>query len=168
MAGVKPRAPKTLTVLKLDPEAHDELCHDWSRDCVHGDHHTYVPQPPAASEPHIHDTVTVYLAKPSSNICLTFGMCIGRACTLTVLYNLNMRKANGQYSSSAGGRQHNTVTGNSMPLESGFAFTHGTRTDNTAGGGISVHQQSIVHVDAKADRDDDASYDGKDRGRELV
>jgi hypothetical protein len=35
--------------------------------------------------------VTTFFAQPSSNICLTFGFCIGRACTLTVIYNLNTR-----------------------------------------------------------------------------
>ncbi|EJD36025.1 hypothetical protein AURDEDRAFT_108700, partial [Auricularia subglabra TFB-10046 SS5] len=92
-------------------------------------------------------TLTTYLAKPTSNICLTFGMCIGRVCTLTVLYNLNMRRANGTYGSSAG-RAH-SISGNSMPLESGFAFTHGTRLEGTAVNGINVHQQSVVHVDGK-------------------
>jgi hypothetical protein len=41
--------------------------------------------------------VTTFFAQPSSNLCLTFGFCIGRACTLTVIYNLNTR---GEQSSS--------------------------------------------------------------------
>ncbi|KZV89550.1 hypothetical protein EXIGLDRAFT_142174 [Exidia glandulosa HHB12029] len=113
-------------------------------------------------------TLVVYLAKPQSNICLTFGMCIGRACTLTVLYNLNMRNSSGNYTSSAG--RQATVSGNNVPLESGFAFTHGTHhRDATAVNGINVHQMSVVHVDGQESaRDDDASFDNKHRGRELV
>jgi len=114
----------------------------------------------------MYSAVTTYLAKPTTNICLTFGMSIGRACTLTVLYNLNMRKTTGHYL-SAGETGAHTVgaahgSGQSMPLESGFHFTQGATTGSkTAINGISVH--SVTHIDGKGG--DDGSYDGK---RELV
>ena len=127
-----------------------------------------------------HISVTTYLARPSTNICLVFGMSVGRAATLTVLYNLNMRKSNGNYSSyyNSAGPGTSAITGGAtnIPLETGFGFVpHGTQN------GVNVHQMSVVHVDRDPidkstttqldetvyDEADDR-YDQKHRGRDLV
>ncbi|KAH7104423.1 hypothetical protein BKA62DRAFT_694606 [Auriculariales sp. MPI-PUGE-AT-0066] len=95
--------------------------------------------------------LTTFIARPSTNLAVGFGFCIGRMCSLTVMLNLNMRKPEGQ---SRVSNQVNVTTENTIPLDSGFNFTQG-RND-----GIPAAEHNIVHVDNKDARDGD-SYDGR-------
>ncbi|KAH7105077.1 hypothetical protein BKA62DRAFT_767333 [Auriculariales sp. MPI-PUGE-AT-0066] len=55
--------------------------------------------------------LSTYLASPSTNYCLVFAICIGRASTLAVLYDMNERKsAQSGLSSNSTTRQIDTKT----------------------------------------------------------
>ncbi|KAH7103311.1 hypothetical protein BKA62DRAFT_636327 [Auriculariales sp. MPI-PUGE-AT-0066] len=100
-------------------------------------------------------SLVTFIARPTTNIAVGFGFCIGRMCSLTVMLNLNLRKHEGRIGST---NVANTTV-NSIPLDTGFRFTsHGQSQTN----GITVHQQSVVHVESTKARSDRDMYD--DRG----
>ncbi|KAH7100734.1 hypothetical protein BKA62DRAFT_232662 [Auriculariales sp. MPI-PUGE-AT-0066] len=95
--------------------------------------------------------LSTYLSSPSTNYCLLFAVCIGRASTITVLFNVNERGTAGRGSNS----------GTTIQLD--------TKPPGPTNGGIGVHQMSIVHVDAsgRTEYDPAASFDKLPR-RDIV
>jgi hypothetical protein len=92
----------------------------------------------------------LYLVNTKLNITVGFGFCLGRAYSLTMLFNLNTRRTGrstdastrGGVASSASFRDGNEVGQGAIGLAS-----------RNGAGGISVHQTAVVHID---------SDDGKD------
>jgi hypothetical protein len=115
--------------------------------------------------------VTTFFARPSTNICITFGFCIGRACTLTVLYNLNTRKDPGVDSNVV------SLSANSFAL--GTAATPGPRSASNPLRAcpwrlcvcLTLIQRIGIDVETAITRDDGTYYGdsgGKDSRQDSV
>ncbi|KAH7096829.1 hypothetical protein BKA62DRAFT_718285 [Auriculariales sp. MPI-PUGE-AT-0066] len=89
-------------------------------------------------------TMITFVVWPTANYCMIFGMSVGRAATLTVLYNLSLRKSTTDASET---NIHGVSSNGISADQTGFRFTHNSNTDATRTHGISVQQSKIVHVD---------------------